>query len=65
MKRQHILILIMIAILKALLAFTNHTSEANTKVDGRNSSLHSSLYAADPNRFRVSADTLSLQEIRK
>lgn len=65
MKRQHILILIMIAILKALLAFTNHTSEANTKVDGRDSSLQSSLHAAAPNRFRISTDTSSLREIRK
>ncbi|MDF9795466.1 hypothetical protein OKW21_000729 [Catalinimonas alkaloidigena] len=65
MKRQHILILFLIAVLKAVLAFTNHTPDVNNKLEDRGSSMHSALYTVDPNRFRVSTDTLLPQKMRK
>lgn len=60
MKRRHIFLFIMIAVFKAMLSLTNPASETNTKVEDTSISLQSTMHTVDPNRFRASADTLSL-----
>jgi hypothetical protein len=59
MNRNQIIILLAIALFKAFLGLQQPTSETNKNIEQTKIQAYSGMQTVDPNRFRVSIDTLA------